>query len=198
MVDPVEGFREVGCGNHSAVWGFSLVKTRGDLRGKWEEGGNGGPTMEEAVLEGGPWKRRAKKGKNKSLKDFKGGTKERNWAEGSAYIKGLVRLRDGEDEGMFPNRGKIRMGKGQVEKESEERNTLRTKVLKVKVGQTVRTQGSGALRSRDGTAHQFRCERRKRVIKLQFSDLAQNLTSEARLTAGEGGHILLIQASGNG
>ena len=71
-------------------------------------------------------------------------------------------------------------------------------MLKVKVRQAVRAQGSRALRSRDSIAHQLRRKRRKRVVKLQFLYLSQNLTSEARLTARERSHILFVEASGDG
>ena len=112
MVYPVECFGEVGRGNHSAKWGFSLIKSRGDFCGKGKEGGYGGAAMEEAVLGRGARKSRAKERKDKSFKDFRSRTEEGNRAEGSANVKGFVRLRDGEDKGVFPDGGEIRMGKG--------------------------------------------------------------------------------------
>ena len=66
--------------------------------------------MEEAMLKRRARKRGAKEGKDKSFKDFRVGTKEGDWAEGSTNVKGFVRFRDREDEGVFPDRGKIRMG----------------------------------------------------------------------------------------
>ena len=67
------------------------------------------------------------------------------------------------------------MSKGEVKERSEEGDTFRTKVLKVKICQAVRTQGSRALRNRDSAAHQLRRERRKRMIELQLLDFTQDL-----------------------
>ena len=97
VVYPVECFGQIGRGNHSAEWGFPLIEARSDFGGKWERGSNSGPPVKEAVLEGSTRKRGAKERKDKSLKDLRGRAKKGNWAEGSAYIKGFVRLGDRED-----------------------------------------------------------------------------------------------------
>ena len=75
VAHPIEGLRQVCSGNHSAAWGFTLIETVRDGSGEGEEGGYGGATGAEAMLERSFGKGRKEKRADKAFKDLRG------WAE---------------------------------------------------------------------------------------------------------------------
>ena len=75
VAHPVESLGQVCSGNHSAAWGFTLIETVRDGSGEGEEGGYGGATGAEAMLERSFGKGRKEKRADKAFKDLRG------WAE---------------------------------------------------------------------------------------------------------------------
>ena len=71
------------------------------------------------MLKGGLRERREEEGTDKALQNFGGRAKERDRAIGSAQVKGFSWLRDGKNESVFPDGGKVRVGEREVEEEGK-------------------------------------------------------------------------------
>ena len=121
----IEGLRQVGCCHDSSEWRFSLIEAVRDFGGEGEEGGNRGTGGAKAVLKRGLRKRREEERTDKTLEDFRGGAKKRYGAIGGAQVKGFTWFRDREDEGLFPDRGEVRVREGEVKEKSEKRDCFR-------------------------------------------------------------------------
>ena len=129
MVDAVECFREIGSADDSAKRRLLLIKTIGDLSGEGNKGSYAGPFGGEAMLEGGLGERWEKEGAYKLFKDFRGGAEEGDRAIGRAEVRGFIGFKDGENEGMLPDRGELGLGKREVEEGGEEGQAVGTEMF---------------------------------------------------------------------
>ena len=80
-------------------------------------------------------------GANKTLKNFRGGAKEGDGAIGNARGRGFVRFKDRDDEGRFPDRREIGVGKREVKKRGKKGDAEGTEVLQMQISHSVGTHG---------------------------------------------------------
>ena len=55
-------------------------------------------------------------------------------------VRGLVGLKDGEDEGRFPDAGEVSVGKGKIEEGCKKGDAVATEMFQMRVGHVVGTQ----------------------------------------------------------
>ena len=109
MLDGVKSLRNVNSHRGSAKGRLPLVEAFGDLSDSGKESRSGRVEGAEAMLGRGGSKSRREKRENEPFKNFRSRTEEGDWTIGGRDKGGFVRFRDREDEGLFPDRGEVRV-----------------------------------------------------------------------------------------
>jgi hypothetical protein len=91
-------------------------------------------------------RRRVNERKKKALKDLDDRREKRDGAVRRTLVKGLSRLRDGDNIGLFPNGREVSVIDGKIEELSQVRNSAGTKMLQMKGSNAVRTRSSRVAR----------------------------------------------------
>ena len=128
MLDGVESFGDVYRDHCRAERRFSFIEAVSDSRDGGEEGCSSRVLGSKAVLGWGRGERRREEGKNKTLKDLRGRAKEGDGAVRGGDRGGFTGLRDGNNKGLFPNRGEVRGLDREVKKRGEVGDGTSTKV----------------------------------------------------------------------
>ena len=106
VVDGVKGFRQIhrsDNGSKRATRVLPLIETLYYLRSDREEGGGTGVARGKTMLVGGAGE--VNEGADEAFEDFGGGAEETNGAVRSTEVRGLAGFGDGENKGVFPDRG---------------------------------------------------------------------------------------------
>ena len=103
MLDSIEGLADVDSDRGCPERRFSFVEARRNSSDGREESSGSGVTGTESMLGRRRRERRGEKGKDQTLKDFRGGAQEGDGAIRGRDVGGFVRFRDGNDSSTFPD-----------------------------------------------------------------------------------------------
>ena len=109
VLDGIEGLADVDSDRGCPERRFSFVEARRDSSDGREESSGSGVAGTESMLGRRRRERRGEKGKDQTLKDFRGGAQEGDGAIRGRREGRFTGLRDGNYKGLFPNGGKVRV-----------------------------------------------------------------------------------------
>ena len=141
VLDSVECLRNINGHCSSSERWFGSVETVGHSREGWKKSSGCGVRRTKTMLRGGRRKSRREKRKNASLQELRSGTKERDWAIGGGDKGGFVMFRDSDDEGLFPDRGKVSVKNKEVKEGGEVGDGTTAKVFQMDHGNAIRPSG---------------------------------------------------------
>ena len=108
VLDCIKCLADIDGDRGSAERRFLLVEASCDASDGRKESSDGGVLGAKTVLGAGRGERRRQERENKTFKNLRGRAKEGDGAVRSRVQGGFTGLRDGNDKGLFPDRGEAR------------------------------------------------------------------------------------------